>query len=129
MNTTALSHPLRFHRFVVGATVLVGLLGLAGCSSSSAPDLESIGLRIEADIQAGASFELAFPSQDGTTMTIVSAPPGVDARIGAGSEPGTNLLTVVVDGDTPRGAYNLAITVVRDGEETNLGWPFEVVEP
>lgn len=101
---------------------------MAACSSPAAPDIESLGLAITADIQAGATFEVAVPATADTELSVVSAPPGVTATITAGPE-GAMRLVVSVDHDTPRGAYNLALLVVRDGERYELGWPFEVVEP
>jgi hypothetical protein len=90
--------------------------------------LESIGLAIETEIQAGEVFEVAFATDTNAIIGVVSAPTGVNATIAEGPEAGLRLLRVTVDADTPRGAYNLGIMVVSDGEETLLGWPFDVVD-
>lgn len=103
-------------------------LVVAACGSSSAVDIQSLGLDVEADIQAGARFELALPVQPGTTIELVSAPPGVTASLSEAGG-GSLLLSVAVDADTPRGAYNLALRVDQDGDTHELGWPFEVVDP
>lgn len=101
---------------------------MTACSSSEGVDIESLGLDMSVDIQAGSSIEISVPETAGVDLTVVSAPPGVTAELADGSA-GMMLLTVAVDEDTPRGAYNLALLAVRDGERFELGWPFEVVEP
>jgi hypothetical protein len=117
----------RMPRRVAAAVALAVVL--AACGSASTVDLESLGLMIEADIQAGSRFETVVPARPDTTIDVVSAPPGVTASISEASDGESIVLSVVVEGDTPRGAYNLALRVVQDGEEYELGWPFEVVEP
>lgn len=108
--------------------VAVSAVFLAACSSTDAPDIESLNLAISADIQAGTTFEVVVPATTDTVISVVSAPPGVTADI---TEVPQDMirLEVAVDADTPRGAYNLALMAVRDGESYELGWPFEVVEP
>ncbi|NND02383.1 MAG: hypothetical protein HKN91_06300 [Acidimicrobiia bacterium] len=101
---------------------------MAACSATEAVDIESLGLVVSADIQAGTTFELAVPSNPDVELTVVSAPPGVTATLSEVADERW-LLKIVVDEDTPRGAYNLALRAVRDGESYELGWPFEVVEP
>jgi hypothetical protein len=99
------------------------------CSSDESVTLEDLGLDIEVDIEAGTEFELGVPLDPDTVVDVVAAPPGVNAGISAQPSEGSLLLTVAVDPDTPRGAYDLALLVTRNGEEYELGWPFEVVEP
>lgn len=101
----------------------------AACSSSDAPDIESLGLAMTVDIQAGATFEVTVPAIANTDLSVLSAPPGVAATLTEGAGASTMLLRVAVDEDTPRGAYNLALLAVRDGERYELGWPFAVIEP
>ena len=101
---------------------------LAACGAATGVDLEDLGLAVEADIQAGADFELVVPAQTGTTIEVVLAPPGVVASISDVSGGESIRLAVAVDPDTPRGAYNLALRVVKDGEEYEFGWPFEVID-
>jgi len=114
----------------LGAAAALALMVLAtGCSSSEEPSLESLNLAIAADIQAGETFEVAVPSQSDTLVAVETTPAGVTAAITDDSEAGTMLLTVNVEFDTPRGAYNLGLSVVRDGKEFLVGWPFEVIDP
>ena len=101
---------------------------VAACSATEAVDIESLGLALTVDIQAGTTFEVAVPATPNTTLTVVSAPPGVSATITDAPDDMIQL-SVAVDEDTPRGAYNLALLAVRDGESYELGWPFEVIEP
>lgn len=110
------------------ALVVVAASATAACSSSPAVDIESLGLAITVDIQAGSIFEVAVPATASTELSVVSAPPGVSATI-TDVPDGMIRLVVAVDEDTPRGAYNLALLAVRDGDRFELGWPFEVVEP
>lgn len=110
------------------AAVAASAVLAAACSSSAAPDIESLGLAITADIQAGSTFEVAVPATADTELSVVSAPSGVGATITDAPE-GMIRLAVAVGEDTPRGAYNLALLAVRDGERYELGWAFEVVEP
>ena len=117
----------QMRRRVAAAAALAVML--AACGSSSTVDLESLGLMIEADIQAGSRFEVVVPARPDTTIEVVSAPPGVTASITEASGGESIVLSVAVENDTPRGAYNLALRVVQDGDEYELGWPFEVVEP
>ena len=115
-------------RFAMAAALALMVLASA-CSASTAPDLESLGLAIETDIQAGATFEVAAPMQPDTTVSVKTTPAGVTAAITDGRTAGMMLLTVNVEFDTPRGSYSLGLSVIRDGEEFVVGWPFEVVEP
>ena len=115
-----------WRRALVG--VAAAFVLLTACSSAESVDIESLGLEMTVDIQAGSKIEIAVRETPDIDLTIVSAPPGVSADITDGSE-GMILLTVTVDEATPRGAYNLAMLAVRDGERFELGWPFEVVEP
>lgn len=110
------------------ATMLVLMLVAASCFPTNDPDLESLGLAIETDIAAGETFEVAVPAPTDAVVTVKTAPAGVTAAITDGPE-GMMRLTVNVEFDTPRGAYNLGLAVVRGGEEYLVGWPFEVVEP
>lgn len=114
-------------RRLVSAVVITCLLSLVGCAEEP-PTLESIGLSITTDLEAGTTFEVAFPVQEDTELQVLSAPPGITASIGMGRGAAMRLLRVVIDRDTPRGEYNLGISVVRGGTETVLGWPFEVVD-
>ena len=117
----------RPRRFVAAAAALIVLT--AACSSADVPDLESLGLKIDTDIQAGSTLEVAVPKQAGTTVSVATSPAGVTAAITPDRSDGFMLLTVNVEFDTPRGAYNLGLRVDRDGKEYELGWPFEVTEP
>lgn len=114
---------MNLSRTVLAAAVLV----LAACGSSSTVDVESLGLGVDTQIQAGQQFVLTVPAQPDTTIDVVSTPAGVTASIAEAD--GTVTLVVNVEFDTPRGDYNLALLVDQDGEETELGWPFEVIEP
>lgn len=111
----------------VAAAALALFLG--ACSSDDAVTLEDLGLAIEVDIEAGTEFELGVPLDSETVVDVVGAPPGVNAAISATPSEGSLLLTVAVDSDTPRGTYNLALLVTRNGEEYELAWPFDVIEP
>lgn len=127
------AHPTRkgsFMRGRLGATLsVVFVLLAAACSSAVAPpDIESLGLLIEADIQAGGTFEVSIPIDENTTVSVENAPRGVTAALTPGAN-GSILLTVAVEPDTPRGAYNLGLIVVRDGERYELVWPFDVEDP
>ena len=101
----------------------------AACSSPEAVTLENLGLAIEADIQAGASFEVVVPMRADTTVRVVSAPDGVTAAVVDSLDGETRVLTLAVASDTPRGAYSLGLGVVRDGEELLIGFPFDIIEP
>jgi len=101
----------------------------SACSASSAPDLESLGLAIETDIQAGATFEVTVPKQPNMTVSVKTTPAGVTAAITDGPTQDMLRLTVHVEFDTPRGDYNLGLSAIRDGEEFLVGWPFTVTEP
>ena len=111
----------------LAATALIVLA--AACSSADAPDLESIGLAVETDIQAGSTFEVTVPRQADTSVSVATMPPGVTAAFTPGAADDTIKLTVNVEFDVPRGEYDLGLSVVRDGEEYTVGWPFEVTEP
>ena len=115
-------------RLAVAAALALMVLATA-CSASTAPDLESLGLAIETDIQAGSTFELAVPKQPDTIVSVETTPPGVTAVITDGPTEELMLLTVIVDIDTPRGTYNLGLSVLHDNEQFSVNWPFEVVEP
>jgi hypothetical protein len=114
------------------AAVAVATLGaLAGaCTTASAEpiDLETLGLSIQANIQAGSSFEAVVPNDPATSVEVISAPPGVTANISETPDGTSIRLSISVDADTPRGLYNLGLRAERDGESFELGWPFEVVE-
>lgn len=110
------------------AAIWAVVLLVGACASSSTVDLASLGLDIDTDIQAGSQFEVAVPIQSGTTITVASAPPGVTASISETAGGESILLSVAVDAGTPRGAYRLALFVVRGEEEYQLGWPFDVVD-
>ena len=113
-------------RRFVAAVVLALVAG--ACGSTSTVDRESLGLMIEADIQAGTRFEVSVPMQPDTSIEVVSAPAGVTASISEVAGGGAILLSVAVDADTPRGAYNLGLLATRDGEEFLIDWPFDVVD-
>lgn len=112
--------------FIASAALVV--LAVACSTATNEPDLESLGLTMGIDIQAGSTFEVAVPVASGTTVSVASAPTGVDAAITPAAEAGTIVLTVSVDEEAPRGAYNLALRVVQDGVQYELGWPFEIVD-
>lgn len=119
------SGPGAGRRIAVAAalTVLVG-----ACGSSSTVDIQSLGLDVGAEIQAGQQFELSVPVEPDTTIELVSAPPGVTASLTEAADGKSVRLALDVDADTPRGAYNVALRVDKDGKEYELGWPFDVVE-
>lgn len=117
--------PTGLRRFAAAAVLAL----LAGaCGSSSTVDRESLGLLIEADIQAGTRFEISVPKQPDTSIEVVSAPDGVTASVSEAAGSGTILLSVAIDADAPRGAYNLGLQATRDGEEFLIDWPFDVVD-
>lgn len=108
--------------------LLAGALALAVAACGSTTEqatLENIGLAVSADVQQGATLELAVPMIAGTTISVATAPTGVAAAI----EETANglLLTIDVEPDTPSGSYNLGLNVTRNGSEQLLGWPFDVV--
>lgn len=113
--------------FVVLVLVLVAVATACGAASTS-PDLASLGLLIEADIQTGTTFEVSVPIDADTTLSVGTAPSGVNAAISSGTD-GSLLLTVAVESDAPRGIYSLGLIAIRDGEEYELAWPFNVVDP
>ena len=113
-------------KLVFVATTLALVVG--GCASTESVDLEELGLAMEVDIQAGSRFEVAVPLDPDTAISVAAAPRGVTAAISAAPDGESMLLSVAVDSETPRGAYNLALLVIRHGDEHELGWPFSVVE-
>ena len=115
-------------RFAAAAASALIVLA-AACSSADAPDLESLGLAIETDIQAGSMFEVVVPQLSDTTVTVATMPAGVTAAVTPGPTDGSMKLTVNVEFDTPRGSYNLGLAAVRGGEEYEVGWPFDVTDP
>ncbi|NNL98911.1 MAG: hypothetical protein HKO63_11965 [Acidimicrobiia bacterium] len=115
----------RARRMAVASALAVMV---AACGAATGVELEDLGLAVGAHIQAGADFELVVPAQPDTTIEVVLAPPGVVASISDASGGDSIRLAVAVDQDTPRGAYNLALRVVKDGEEYEFGWPFRVIE-
>ena len=89
-------------RWPIAVITAIALAVLVGACSAPAPvGLEELGLMIEADIQAGSSFEVVVPKVADTTVSVVSAPPGVSAAIGDVPSGGSMLLSVAVDPDTP----------------------------
>ena len=127
MHVNSSSAPSRWRLLATTVTTLALLMG--ACGSTESVTIESLGLSVEVDIQAGSEFELAFPLDQDTSIGVVSAPPGVTATITEASNGESMLLAVAVDAATPRGAYNLALLATRNGEDYELGWPFDVVEP
>lgn len=116
-------------RATTAILVTVFATSLVGCGSSAAPDLESLGLAIAVDVQAGGDFDLVVPARDDTTIELVSSPPGVDASVTEVSGGESIRVAIAADPDTPRGSYNLALRVTQDGEDYELGLPFDVVDP
>lgn len=110
------------------ALLIALTLVLSACSSNTTHDLESIGMGLETDLQAGTEFEFTFLAPNEVVLEVASAPTGVDARLEPTSDDGYYQLTVSVAADTPRGAYNLGISVEENGERIPLGWPFDVVD-
>jgi hypothetical protein len=110
---------------------LIASLGLAmllaGCSNTEPADLESLGLAIAADVQAGERFEVTVAKDPEISITGVSAPPGVTA---VASEPDDQTLTLTVDVDveTAPGTYNVILRTDRSGTGAELEWPFDVIE-
>ena len=113
-------------RFAIAAVVLALVAG--ACGSSTTIDRESLGLLIEADIQAGTRFEVTVPKNPDFSIEVASAPAGITASISEAADGEALLLSVEVDADTPRGAYNLGLRATRAGEEFLVGWPFDVVD-
>lgn len=110
------------------AVIAVGLgFGLGACTSTESVELADVGLEIGVDIQAGEEIEIVVPADPDTAVAIASVPNGVTASFSGGAE-GSRVLSVVVDPDTPGGAYVLALLVTRGGEEHELIWPFDVVQ-
>ena len=114
---------------LVAVTVTTLALLVGACGSTESVTIEDLGMSVEIDIQAGSEFELAFPLDHDTDISVASAPPGVTATITEAPNGESILLAVAVASDTPRGAYNLALLATRNGEDYELGWPFDVVEP
>lgn len=101
---------------------------LASCGSADEPaTLEDLGLAIAADVQQGATFEVAVPILAGTTLSVATAPAGVNAAIVEASDGDSLRLSLDVDSGTPAGTYNLGLVVLRDGERQEIAWPFDVV--
>ncbi|NNF08691.1 MAG: hypothetical protein HKN74_00200 [Acidimicrobiia bacterium] len=111
----------------VAAAVVLGVV-LGACGSSTV-DLESLGLAVAVDVQAGGEFELVVPSRSDTTIEVVSTPPGVSSSVTEIADGESIRLVLAADPDTPRGSYNVALLVTKDGTEHQLGWPFDVVDP
>ena len=105
------------------------MLVAASCFPTNDPHIESLGLAIETDIPAGGTFEVSVPAPTDAVVTVRTVPAGVTAAIVDVPAEGIMRLVVNVEFDTPRGAYNLGLAVIRGGEEYLVGWPFEVVEP
>jgi hypothetical protein len=124
-----------FQRRFVAALIagLVMMVGVAIWQQSRAEDetidLQSINLDVTADIQAGTTWFVSVPEVEGVSLSVGTAPEGVDASIYFDANENVQVLEVKVDGDAPRGAYNLGIEVDRDGELTTVNWPFAVVNP
>jgi len=116
--------------FRLGVAALAAVTFMAGaCASAEPVSLENLGLSMEVDIQAGGAFEVTVPVDPDTRVSVVAAPRGVTAAISEAPDERQLLLSVAVHSDTPRGAYNLALLVTRDGRAYELGWPFDVVDP
>lgn len=123
-------HNRTFVGWTRSLVVIAGLVLMAtSCTSAAEPDIESLGLAIKADIQAGTTFDAVVPVDRDTDITLIAAPPGVDATVERTSDGDSVMVSLAIDDDTPRGAYALALRVIQNGETYELGWPFEVVEP
>ena len=85
------------------ATVLVAVL-VGACSNAESANLESLGLAVAADVQAGEPFEVTAAKDAGISITSVSAPSGVTAVVSEPDEE-TVTLAVEVDPETPAGTY------------------------
>jgi len=92
----------------LSAAVVVFALVAGACGSATTVDRESLGLMIEADIQAGTRFEVSVPNNSDFSIEVASAPAGVTASISETADGETLLLSVEVGADTPRGAYDPA---------------------
>lgn len=101
---------------------------LVTACSSSAIDIESLGLDVDAQIQAGFQYSLTVPVDDDITLEVVSTPRGVAAALTEAAGGTAIQLTVAVDADTPRGAYNLGMEATRNGQTVMVGWPFEIID-
>ena len=85
-------------------------------------------MAVDTELQAGTEFVFTFLAPYEVSLQVALAPTGVEAQLQPTTGEGYYQLTVFVAADTPRGAYNLGITVEEDGETTLLGWPFDVVD-
>ena len=112
----------------LGAVAVGAMIVLApGCTDSPDPTIESLGLSVRTEIQAGATFEMAVPAQDDTRIAVLSNPDGISTATFVAD--GMNNVAIEVDADMPRGDYNLVFRVLHDGREYDLPWPFTVTDP
>ncbi len=110
---------------LLAAALLVG-----ACSNGSEPpSLQSLGLDVSAQIQAGNSFSLTVPMTAEMELTVGAAPSGVDATVERNLVTNDVTVHLAVAEDVPRGAYELPLTVVSQGDSYELNWPFSVVDP
>lgn len=117
-------------RLAAPAIALAVFAGACASSESEPVDIESLGLAIEAEIQPGATFEVAVPAIAETSVVVVSTPPGVTASISEGSGGESMVLSVAVEPDTSQGEYNVLLRAERNGGDgAELEWPFAVAEP
>lgn len=138
MSATLASHrrparPSYRNKFVAALVTLVitavASAVLFGNDGPADPDIESLGLAIDTQIEAGSTFEVTVPMDPATSIVVAAAPPGVEAEIMRTPSGEAIVLSIAVDPGTPQGSYDLALMVNREATEYRLAWPFEVVEP
>lgn len=116
----------------VAATAIIAMavfVVACGGADTEPVALETLGLAIETDIQAGSTFEVTVPAGEDTSVVVASVPAGVTASISEDPIGDSMILRVAVEPDTPRGDYIVLLRAERDGEGAELEWPFGVVEP
>lgn len=127
MQTQTVKSPRAWQRAIAAIAALAVIL--TACSSSDPVDIESLGLGVDVDIEAGETFELSVPATPDVDLSLVMAPNGVAASLSENEESDMIDLVVTVDEDTARGDYALALLAVKEGDRYELSWPFRVIEP
>jgi hypothetical protein len=124
--TTKTRHPVGW--IVVPALAVLSLL--PGCGGSDgAIDLDTINPLVQdLALEPGARYELTFdPKQDDLEIAVGDTPPGISASVAPGPSDGSKILVIeVADDITTRGAIEIPLDVVSDGETTTVLWPFDV---
>lgn len=107
--------------WVVLAVVVFG----SACSTTPDPTVESLGLPFGGEIQAGATFQMAVPTQKDTRIEVLANPTGISSA--TFDENGMTNIVIEADENVPRGDSSLSLRVFRDGNEFDLSWPFTVI--